>query len=112
MRESLLKIGHLISNKSHSLEIKSSFQDEVLWVFLVSVEVEGKDTQISASRIGKRHVRVAVAANRKWQAKPSLFEKTETSSSKFMAKICPSLCVRMPVPHMNWTYLNLGNLGE
>lgn len=85
-----------------------------MWVFLVSVEAEGKDTQSSASKIGKRHVRVAVAVNRKWLVRiPSegqiagLLEKTETSSSKFMAKICPSLCVRMPAPHMNWTYLNL-----
>lgn len=29
-----------------------------------------------------------------------------------MAKICPSLCVRVPVPHMHQTYLHPGNQGS
>lgn len=40
---------------------------------------------------------------------PCLFEKVATSSYKFMAKIGPFLCVRIPVPHRCQTHLHPGN---
>lgn len=43
---------------------------------------------------------------------PCLFENTATGCCRFMAKICPSLCVRVPVPHTHQTYLHPGNQGS
>lgn len=67
----------------------------------------------------ERHVRAAVAVNRKWLVRipregqiAGAYLKQKPAVANSWPRSALPLGVRMPVPHMNWTYLNLGSLGE